>query len=89
MRYWMRWKGGAGGDPRPLTFPVPIEWWCTGQDMAGLCTICALVDSKGEKGAWAKVRKYWPEAEACFALERKPGWRPPPDRFPPKPPVSP
>jgi len=81
-RFWVRWFGGDDGDPRPLTFPVPIEWWCSGEDAKGTCTICAIVDAVDEDAVWAEVRKYWPEAVQSFCEETEPSWRPDPGRFP-------
>lgn len=83
-RFWMRWFGGADGDPRPVNYPTPIEWWCTGETLDGTCTICALVEAPTETRAWRHVREYWPEAKESSCQEVEPGWRPSPDRFPPK-----
>lgn len=83
-RYWVRFFGGENGDSRPVTFPIPLEWWCTGQDMAGTCTVCAIVDSTDDVSARREVLKYWPEARFDEVLEKAPDWRPASDRFPPK-----
>jgi hypothetical protein len=82
--FWMRWYGGADGDPRPTTYPTPIEWWCTGETADGKNTICALVTARNEKAAWAEVSRYWPEYEPSFCDAKEDGWRPPACRFPPK-----
>lgn len=83
-RYWLSWYGGKDSDPRPVTFPVPVEWWCTGEDLEGVCTICAIVDAESEADAFCLISQWWPEAKARFCKEQEPGWRPTADRFPPK-----
>ena len=80
----MRWYGGKDGDPRPVTYPTPIEWWCTGYREDDVCTICAVVDAQTPAAAWKHVRKYWPEAEESFCEEKPSNFRPDPGRFTPK-----
>lgn len=83
-RYWVRFFGGENGDARPLTFPIPIEWWCTATDLAGQCTICAIVDSTDDVSARQAIVPHWPEARFDEVTEKAPDWRPSADRFPPK-----
>lgn len=82
--FWMRWYGGENGDPRPVKYPTPIEWWCTGETASGRNTICALVEAETPHKAWKSVREYWPEAKGDTCDEKEAGWRPPSCRFPPK-----
>lgn len=85
VKFWMRWFGGKDGDPRPISYPIPLEWWCTGTDGDGdVCTICALVEAVDEPAAWASARRYWPELREDSAEQVAPDWRPPAGRFPPK-----
>ncbi len=84
ISFWVRFFGGENGDPRPVTYPIPLEWWCTGTDDAGTCTICALVVTTDDVTARREVAKYWPEVRFDEVLDKGPGWRPPADRFPRK-----
>jgi len=77
--WWMRWFSDSNGDPRPVVYPAPIEWWWTGQTEDGLSTICALVKAPDDTTAWAQVKQYWPEAKPDFADEKPARWRPPSD----------
>jgi len=83
MRFWVRWYGGDGqGDSRPLTVPVPMTWWCSGERGDGMSVLCAVVDAPDAASAWAQVRTFWPEAEASFVEAKPNGWQPEASRFP-------
>jgi hypothetical protein len=87
-RYWVRFIIRGVSDPRPITFPIPIEWWCTGElgSEPPSAINCAIVDADDERAAWAQIvdPTRWPEAEESFIELRPSDWRPNADRFPPK-----
>ena len=43
-------------DYRPVTFPPPHPWWCTGYDANGIAIIVAYADDEDQ------IRSLWPEA---------------------------
>lgn len=50
-----RFKGNAE-DPRPIEFPPPYPWWCSGYQEEH-AIIIAFADSE------TQILKYWPEAK--------------------------
>jgi hypothetical protein len=54
---WKRYRFQANlEDPRPVIFPPPGPWWCTGTSDAYSTVVAYLpVD--------VDLKKYWPEAE--------------------------
>lgn len=85
MRFWLRWFGGRPGDARPVRYPSPVEWWCTGErDADPPNVICGVVDAPSPTAAWELVRRDWPEYEPDGCEARPAYWRPDPGRFPPR-----
>lgn len=87
-RFWIRFFAGTDNDPRPMTFPIAFEWWCTGyrDSLQPECVICALIDATDENAAQVIIKSdsHWPEAVFDSVQEKEPGWRPDEDRFPRK-----
>lgn len=85
-RFWVRFTVVGSNDPRPITFPIPIEWWCTGYDSSDDAINCAIVDAPNEREAWKQITSAgnWPEAKQSFCDVKPNDWRPEPTRFPPK-----
>lgn len=52
-----RFKTTSAGDPRPVTFPLPGPWWCSGYagDDSYAIVICYLPPD-------IPVVRFWPEA---------------------------
>lgn len=84
MIWWISWAQSPLALRVPLTIP-PVEYWITGTRWSdGAITICSIVEAESEDEAKELIQQYWPEAsEWRFCVQRSPGWRPDPCRFPP------
>jgi len=84
-RFWLSWTERAL-DYRPLTYPpnaAILGWWKSGESEDGRAILCAVVESKHEKAAWAAIRKDWPgKKESRFCENRGPFYSMKSDRFP-------
>ena len=55
----VRFHTSSVDDPRPVKFPPPGPWWCTGEAGDGsYATVVAYVEKIGQ------VKKFWPEAKS-------------------------
>lgn len=80
-RFWISWYQPTE-DYRPIKFPIPVEWWCSGERADGASTLCAMVDALTEEAAKKEIQKYWHEAgEWRFCDEKAIDWLPG-SRFP-------
>lgn len=50
-----RFKTSFDDDPRPVTFPPPGPWWCTGHGEGCAVVVCYLPPG-------VPVTDFWPEA---------------------------
>ncbi len=80
-RFWISWVAGEADDCRPVSAPAPFRWWCTGSLTDGRSTICAVMDAESEEAAYEEARKWWPELEPRFCLEKAADYMPSSDRF--------
>lgn len=84
QKWWVRWYI-EGDDSRPVTFPTPVEWWCTGYSDTHSIN-CAIVHADDENGCVDVLRANgWPECDSldsCAEVEAD--WRPIACRFPPR-----
>lgn len=57
---WKRWRffTSSVGDPRPVTFPPPGPWWCTGETGDGEYAIVVAYLPHD-----VALKTFWPEAE--------------------------
>ena len=84
QKWWVRWYT-LGDDSRPVTFPTPIEWWCSGYSDTHAIN-CAIVFADTEPGVEAELKANgWPECDGLdFCEPKADDWRPNAGRFPPK-----
>ncbi len=83
---WIRFYS-PGEDPRPMTVPAPVEWWCSGYSSDGRSVICAIAIHDGDETPWQVIEKYWPGLEVSLDEAVTDDFQPG-DRFPRKPPSS-
>lgn len=82
-RFWISWYGGSDGDCRPIVYPIPFPWWCSGERFHEPCfSICAVIDAENEELAYEEAKEYWPELEERFCNPRPNEWMPDSSRFP-------
>ena len=57
MKYWRVRFYSDADDFRPLKFPPPGPWWCSGYDSKGRAILIAYLPNKRD------LKRLWPEAE--------------------------
>lgn len=63
MWYRIRFQS-TSDDYRPVKFPPPGPYWCSGQGNGYFCLV-------GYFKSPSEVKSFWPEAEVEFVQERK------------------